>query len=37
MIEAKFTVKPGGFLLAIGDDAEVIGVGHYLKGILESR
>ena len=37
MIEAKFTVEPGDFVLDFGDDAEVIGAGHYLQGILESR
>ena len=37
MIEATLTVKPGDFVLDLGDDAQVIGAAHYLQGILERR
>ena len=37
MIEAKFTVQPGDFVLDFGDNAEVVGVGDDLQSILESR
>lgn len=36
MIEAKFTVEPGDFVLDIGDNREEVGANHYLQRILES-